>query len=41
MKIRQIWIDTLDKLDFPMLLFGKEGIGEIFIFTDGSIALLQ
>ena len=37
LKIRQIWIDILDKLDFPVPLFGKEGIGEIFFFTDGSI----
>lgn len=37
LKIRQICIDTLDKVDFPMPLFGKAGIGEIFFFTNGSI----
>ena len=33
----QYRIDSRDKLDFPMPLFGKEGIGEIFFFTDGAI----
>ncbi len=40
LKIRQLCIDTLDKVDFPMPLFGKEGIGEIFFFTNGSIVIV-